>query len=307
MKILVMGTGGIGGYFGGRLAAAGQDVTFIARGAHLDAIRRDGLQILSANGNVTIKPAKAVGDPSEAQAPEIVIFATKLGDTAQAAKALRPVVHSGATVISLQNGVEGPDLIQTVLPDVHVAPGVARISSHIARPGVIEHKAQAGRIEFGEPDGRSNPKLEAFHRACKEADIDAVLGPEIRYNVWMKFASLAPSSGLMTLTDAPYGLVRETPGTRVLFEEAVREVIAVGRAAGVPFKPDDFATIMKIVDSSPREMVTSMVVDRRAGKPLEVNYFSGTLVRMGEKLGVPTPTHKFITQALSIWADGRKG
>jgi 2-dehydropantoate 2-reductase len=307
MKILVMGTGGIGGYFGGRLAAAGQDVTFVARGAHLEAIRRDGLQVLSANGNVTVKPAKAVSDPAAAEPPEIIMFATKLGDTEQAARALKPVAREGATIISLQNGIEGPDIIAAALPGAHIVPGLARISCHVARPGVIEHKAQAGRIEFGELDGRrASPRLEAFHRACKEVGIDAVLATEIRYNVWMKFASLAPSSGLITLTNTSFGPVRETPGTRALLADALREVIAVGTAAGVPFKPEDFATIMKGWDSNPPSMVTSMLVDRRAGKPLEINYFSGTVVRMGEKFGVPTPTHKFIAQALSIDADGCK-
>jgi 2-dehydropantoate 2-reductase len=247
-----------------------------------------------------------VSDPSQAEPSEVVIIATKLGDTEPAAKDLKPVLREGAIIISLQNGIVGPDIIAAALPGAHVVPGLARISSHIAQPDVIEHKAQAGRIEFGDPDGRANPHLRAFHQACKDAGIDAVLASDIRYNVWLKFASLAPSSGLMTLTNASYGLVRETPGTRALLEDAVREVIAVGKAAGVPFKPDDFANIMKAADSNPRDMVSSMLVDRRAGKPLEINYFSGTLVRMGEKLGVPTPTHKFIAQALSIDANGRQ-
>jgi 2-dehydropantoate 2-reductase len=305
MKMLVMGTGGIGGYFGGRLAAARNDVTFVARGEHLQVILRDGLQVLSPSGNVTVKPAKAVSDPTQAEPPEIVIFATKLGDTERAAKSLKPVLRDGAMIVSLQNGVEGPDIITAALPDAHVVPGLARISCHIARPGVIEHKAQAGRIEFGEPDGHTPPLLEAFRRACQDAGIDAVLASDIRYNVWLKFASLAASSGVRTLTNASFGPVRETPGTRALLEDALREAIAVGTAAGVPFKPTDFASIMTAADSNPREMVTSMLVDRRAGKPLEIDYFSGTLVRMGEKLGVPTPTHKFIAQALSIDANGR--
>jgi 2-dehydropantoate 2-reductase len=305
MKMLVMGTGGIGGYFGGRLAAAGNDLTFVARGDHLQAILRDGLQVLSPNGNVTVKPAKAVSDPTQAEPPAIVIFATKLGDTERAAKSLKSILREGAIIISLQNGVDGPDIIAAALPGAHVVPGLARISSHIVRPGVVEHKAQAGRIEFGQLDGRASPRLEAFHRACQDAGIDAVLASDIRYNVWLKFASLAASSGVITLTNASFGPVRETPGTRALLEDALREAIAVGTAAGVPFKSTDFASIMKAADSNPREMVTSMLVDRRAGKPLEINYFSGTLVRMGEKLGVPTPTHKFIAQALSIDANGR--
>jgi 2-dehydropantoate 2-reductase len=307
MKILVMGTGGVGGYFGGRLAGAGNDVTFIARGAHRDAIVRDGLQIISPLGNLTVKPAKAVSDPAEASQPDIVIFATKLSDTERASRSMIPLVHQATTVISLQNGIEGPEIIAAALPGAHVVPGVARISSHIAGPGVIEHKTPFARIEFGEPDGRNTPRLEAFHTACRSAGIDAVLTDEIRYNVWMKFASLAPGSGLMALTGESWGPVRETPGTRALLEDAVREVIAVGTAAGVPFKPDDFAAVMKGIVSNPPGMVSSMAMDRRAGKPLEINYLSGALVRLGEKLGIAAPTHKFIMQALSIDADGRKG
>ena len=245
MKILVMGSGGVGGYVGGRLAGSGNDVTFIARGAHLDVILRDGFQIISPLGNLTVKPAKAVADPAEAGQPEIVIFATKLGDTERAARSMRPVVRAGTTVISLQNGIEGPEIIAAALPAARVVPGVARISSHIARPGLIEHKTPFARIEFGDPDGKASSQLEAFHAACKAAGIDAVLTGDIRYNVWMKFAQLAPGSGLMALTGATAGPIRETPGTRALLEDAVREVIAVGTAAGVPFKPDDFAAVMK--------------------------------------------------------------
>src|SRR5215472_4776121 len=157
MKMLVMGTGGIGGYFGGRLAAAGNDVTFVARGEHLQAILRDGLQILSPNGNVTVKPAKAVSDPTQAEPPEIVIFATKLGDTERAAKSLKSVLREGAIIISLQNGVDGPDIIAAALPGAHVVPGLARISSHTGRPGAVKHKPRAGRIEFGQREGRASP------------------------------------------------------------------------------------------------------------------------------------------------------
>jgi hypothetical protein len=139
-----------------------------------------------------------VSDPSQAEPSEVVIIATKLGDTEPAAKDLKPVLREGAIIISLQNGIVGPDIIAAALPGAHVVPGLARISSHIAQPDVIEHKAQAGRIEFGDPDGRANPHLRAFHQACKDAGIDAVLASDIRYNVWLKFASLAPSSGLMT-------------------------------------------------------------------------------------------------------------
>jgi 2-dehydropantoate 2-reductase len=306
MRILVMGSGGVGGYFGGRLAAAGNDVTFVARGAHLEAMQRDGLVLDSQIGNATIKPAKAVSDPAGAGKVDVVIFATKLGDTEKAAESLKPVVGPDTIIITFQNGVDGPEIIRRVLPAAHVVPGVARIASHISRPGVIEHRSPFARIEFGEADGKPSPRLEAFHAACKAAGIDAVLSANIMRDVWLKFALLAPFSGVTALTGATAGPIRDTPGTRALIEAAVREVIAVGRAAGMPLEDGDFENVMKTIGHNPAAMTSSMAHDRMAGKPLEVNSLSGAVVRIGEKHGVGAPTHKFITQALAIDAPGKR-
>ncbi|MDX2159109.1 MAG: 2-dehydropantoate 2-reductase [Hyphomicrobiaceae bacterium] len=306
MKILIMGSGGVGGYFGGRLAGAGNEVTFVARGAHLDAMRRDGLTLDSALGNLTVKPARAVADPAEAGTVDVVMFATKLGDTESAARSLGPVVGKDTTVVTFQNGVDGPEIIKGVLPGAHVVAGVARIASHISRPGVIEQRGPFARIEFGEADGSKSGRLEAFHAACKAAGIDAILSNDIQRAVWMKFAMLAPFSGLTTLTGYTAGPIRETPGTRALLEAAVKEVIAVGIAAGVRITADDFANVWKAIEANPPAMTSSMSHDRRAGKPLELDYLSGGVVRLGERHGVPTPTHRFITQALAIDAGGRR-
>ncbi|MEZ5818956.1 MAG: 2-dehydropantoate 2-reductase [Hyphomicrobiaceae bacterium] len=306
MKILVMGSGGVGGYFGGRLAAAGNDVAFVARGAHLEAMRSNGLTLDSDFGKAEIKPAKAVGNPAEAGGPvDIVMFATKLGDTEAAAKGLAPVVGADTIIITFQNGVEGPEIIAKALPGAHVVPGVARIASHIPRPGVIEQRGPFARIEFGEPDGSASPKLEAFHAACKAAGIDAILSRDIRRGVWMKLAMLAPFSGLTALTGSTAGPIRETAGTRALMEAAVKEVLAVGKAEGVKVGEEDFGNVWKGVEANPPGMTSSMAHDRRAGKPLEVNYLSGAVVRIGERHGVATPTHKFITQALAIDVAGK--
>lgn len=305
MKILVMGSGGVGGYFGGRLAAAGNDVTFVARGSHLAAIQKEGLTLDSQLGNVTIKPAKATQDPATAGVPEIVMFATKMTDAEGAAAQLQPIAGKETTVITFQNGVEAPDIVKRMLPGIHVVPGVARIASHISRPGVIEQRSPFARLEFGEEKGGASPKLEAFHKACKAAGIDAILSENINRNVWLKFGMLATFSGMTALTGHTAGPIRTTPGTRALIEDAVRETIAVGNAAGGYLKPDDFAGLMKTIDGNPPAMTSSMSHDRRAGKPLEVNYLSGAVVRIGEKLGVAAPTHKFITQALSVDAAGK--
>lgn len=304
MKILVMGSGGVGGYFGGRLAGAGNEVTFVARGAHLEAMRRNGLHLDSQLGNLHVKLAHAVATAAEAEPPEIVLFATKLGDTESGALSLKPVIRPGTTIITFQNGVDGPEIIQRVLPEAHVVPGVARIASHISKPGTIEQRSPFARIEFGELDGSPSPKLEAFHAACKAAGIDAVHSKNIQRDIWLKFALLAPFSGISSLTGSTAGPIRGTAGTRALMEAAVREVIAVGIGAGVPLRPEDFANVWKAIESQPPAMTSSMAHDRKAGKPLEVNYLSGTVVRIGEKLGVPTPTHKFIQQALAIDAAG---
>ncbi|MFM9938252.1 MAG: 2-dehydropantoate 2-reductase [Hyphomicrobiaceae bacterium] len=305
MKILVMGSGGVGGYFGGRLAAGGNDVTFVARGAHLAAMQKDGLVLDSQLGNATIKPAKATSDPASAGVPDVIMFATKMGDTEGAAAQLKPIVKDGVTIITFQNGVEGPELIQRVLPGAHVVPGVARIASHISKPGTIEQRSPFARLEFGEAKGGTSPKLQAFHAACKAAGIDAILSENIQRNVWMKFAMLAPFSGMTTLTGETAGPIRTTPGTRSLIEAAVREVIAVGKAAGTGLKDDDYEALMKAIDGNPAAMTSSMSHDRKAGKPLEVNYLSGAVVRIGAKHGVAAPTHQFITQALAIDAAGR--
>ena len=306
MKIVVMGPGGVGGYFGARLAAAGNDVTFVARGAHLAAMQANGLDVRSVIGNVHVKPARAVADPAEAPAADAVILAVKMGDTQSAAASLKPILKPGTPIFTFQNGVEAADMIAAVVGDGHVVPGVARIASHIASPGVIEHASPFARLEFAEVDNGPSPRVAAFHTACRAAGIDAEIAPEIVRALWMKFAMLAPMSGVTTLTQKPAGPLRANPDTRALIEAAVHEVIAVGQAAGGGLKPDDMAAMMNIVDNLPEKMISSMAHDRAAGKPLELNWLSGAVVRLGDKHGVPTPTHRFIAQALALEAAGRK-
>lgn len=305
MRILVMGSGGVGGYFGGRLAAAGNDVTFVARGAHLAAMQKDGLLLDSQLGEARVTPAKTVSDPAAAGTADIVIFATKMVDAEAAAAQLKPTVGPETIVIAFQNGVEGADVVKRVLPNAHVIPGVARIASHIPRPGVIEHASKFARIEFAEPDGSKNPKLEAFHVLCKAAGIDAIMPADIRRAQWIKFAMLAPFSGITALTGHAAKELRASPGTYALIRTAVQEVIDVAKAEGIAIKPEDFDSVMKTIDQLPDGMVSSMAHDKRAGKPLEVEWLSGGVVRVGSRHGVPTPTHAFFKQALSVDAAGK--
>lgn len=304
MRILVMGSGGVGGYFGGRLAAAGNDVTFVARGAHLAAISEAGLMLDSQHGNALIKPAKAVRDPRDAPRADLVMFATKMGDAEAAARQLAPAVGLETTIIAFQNGVEGAATVRSVLPEAHIVTGVARIASHISKPGVIEHRSQFARIEFAEDDGRASPKLEAFLAMAKAAGIDAIMPSDIRRAQWMKFAMLAPFSGMTTLTGHAAAALRANPKTYDLIGSAVREVIAVATAEGIAMRPDDAATIMKTIDQLPDAMTSSMAHDRRAGKPLEVDWLSGAVARIGARHGIAAPTHAFIASALAIDAGG---
>jgi 2-dehydropantoate 2-reductase len=269
-------------------------------------MQNNGLEVRSVIGNVHVKPARAAADPVDAGAPDAVVFAVKMGDTERAAASLKPILKPGTPIFTFQNGVEATEMIGAAAGEGHVVPGVARISSHIAAPGVVEHVSPFARLEYAEADNRPSARVEAFHAACRAAGIDAEIMPEIVRALWLKFAMLAPMSGVTTLTQKSAGPLRSNPDTRALIEAAVQEVIAVGAAAGGFLTPADMAAMLKIVDNLPEKMISSMAHDRASGKPLELNWLSGAVVRIGAKHGVPTPTHRFITQALALEAAGRQ-
>lgn len=304
MKFIVMGSGGVGGYFGARLAAAGNEVVFVARGGHLVALQSEGLRLDSPLGNLHLRPTRAVARAGDAGIVDAVIFAVKMGDTEQAAASLKPTLREGTPIFTFQNGVEAPDLITRVVGPGHVVPGVARVASHISAPGVIMHASPFARLEFAESDNKPSHRCEAFHAACLAAGIDAQLAPNIQRALWIKFAMLAPMSGITTLTQRTAGPLRTNPATRALIEAAVREVVAVGAAADGGLTAEDTEALIKTIDALPETMTSSMAHDRAARKPLEVNWLSGAVVRFGDRYGVATPTHRFITQALALEAGG---
>lgn len=306
MKILVMGSGGIGGYFGARLAAAGNEVTFVARGPHLAAMRGEGLRVESQLGNVHLVVTSAVAEPRDAGAVDAVIFAVKMGDAEAAAAAVRPALGEETPIFTFQNGVEAAELIDKVVGAGHVVPGVARIASHIAKPGVIEHASPFAKLEFAEADNKPSERVQAFHATCRSAGIDAEVSPDIQRALWLKFAMLAPMAGVTTLTQRTAGPLRSNPDTRALIEAAIEEVVAVGEAAGSGLSRSDLPALIKTVDNLPETMTSSMSHDRAAGKPLELNWLSGAVVRLGERYGVAAPTHRFIVQALALDAAGNR-
>jgi len=305
MKITVMGPGGVGGYFGARLAVAGNDVTFVGRGSHLEAMRKGGLRLDSDIGKLHLKPVQAVSDAREIPAADAIIFTVKLGDTEKAAQSLKALVDKGATIFTFQNGVESVERICRIVGAKSVVPGVARIAAHIIEPGVIRQAGSFAKIEFAEADGKPSARTAAFHKACKEAGIDAVLSPNIRRDLWIKFAMLAPHAAMTALTRGPIGPVRSNPKSRELLQSLVQETVAVGIALETGLEPGDVGKIMQGYDNMPKTFLASMAHDILAGKPLEVDHLSGVVVRLGTEAGVPTPAHKFITQALAPFAAGK--
>ena len=304
MKIVVMGSGGVGGYFGARLAAAGNDVTFVARGAHGEAMRRNGLRLDSEIGRLDLNPVKVVGDAREIATADAVMFTVKMRDTEGAAESLRELAAGGATIFTFQNGVESGRRIGPIVGRDRVVEGAARIASHIAEPGVIKQIGNFAVLEFGEAGGAS-PRVRALHEACIAAGITAKVSDNISRTLWTKFAFLAPMSGMTALTRGPIGPVRAVPPSRALLEAAVQEAVAVGMALKTGLEPEDVERTMKLLDGVPAHMMASMCHDLLAGKPIEVDGLSGAVARLAKENGLAAPTHAFIAAALAPFRDGK--
>jgi 2-dehydropantoate 2-reductase len=304
VRIAIMGAGGVGGYLGGRLAAAGQDVTFIARGAHLAAIREHGLALRSALGDLVIRPAQASDDPAAIGPVDLVIFAVKLYDTEAAAQATRPLLGPDTGVVTFQNGVDSTAVLARVLGPDHVLGGVAQIAAVIAEPGIIQHTGTMATFAFGELDGSRSERVGALVAALQSASVEHRISADIGRDIWDKMAFLATFAGLTALMRLPIGPIREDAETRAMLRDGLSEALAVARARGVAL-PDDFVErTLERCDRLPYEMKSSMLQDLERGRRLEVPWLSGALVRLSQELGVPTPTHAFITTALKLHAGG---
>jgi len=298
MRIAVFGAGGAGGYFGGRLAQAGEDVVFIARGEHLRAMREHGLRVDSLKGDFVIRLAQATDDPSQVGPVDAVLVCVKAWDVPAAAQAMRPLVGPETFVVPLENGVEAPDQLAAVLGAEHVLGGLARIISFIAEPGHIRHTGAEPYVAFGELDRRPSQRAERLRRAFARAGVTAEIPPDIQVAMWEKFLFIAAISGVGAVTRAPAGIMRSLPETRQMLEQAIREVFAVARARGIALPEEVVAKTMAYIDSLPPDGTASMQRDIIAGRPSELEYQNGTVVRLGRESGVPTPTHAFIYASL---------
>jgi len=300
MKFAIFGTGGVGGYFGGRLAEAGEDVTFIARGVHLAAIRGNGLAVESTAGDFRVLPAKATDDPASVGPVEVVVVAVKAWDVKEAASAMRPLVGSETVVIPLENGVEAPDELAAALGAGPVLGGLCKIFAYIAEPGVVRHAGVEPSLAFGEMDGSESGRVRRLRTVFRRAKGVTVEEPrDIRVALWQKFVFISAFSGVGSVTRSSAGAIRSAPETHAMLRACMRETQEVGRARGVALAPDTFEKTLAFFDQSlPEEATSSMQRDVQEGRPSELEYQTGAVVRLGREAGVATPVNDFLYSAL---------
>jgi 2-dehydropantoate 2-reductase len=303
MKIAVIGAGGVGGYFGGRLGGSGEDVHFVARGAHLAALQSTGLRLVSPKGDLDLPRVKATDNPAAIGPVDAVLFTVKMYDVEPAAAMLSPLVGSDTVVITLQNGVEAIDIVSRHVGRSHVAGGVAYVAAVVDRPGVIRHTTLDTLI-FGELDGRRSPRLNALAEACVRAGFKARVSDQIQTDLWSKFSRLTVFSGMTAVTRSPLGVIRDEPELLAMMKAGIEEAIRVGRAHSVPLPDVVMDEIMKMVTTMPPQSKSSMLEDLERGRRLELPWLSGAVVRLGREAGVETPIHQFIATVLRPFVHG---
>jgi 2-dehydropantoate 2-reductase len=306
MRIAIVGAGGVGGYFGAKLARAGESVLMLARGAHLDAIARHGLHVRSAvDGEFTVK-VEAVESLAGQPPVDMALFCVKSFDTRVAAEALRPVLGPDTGVVSLQNGVDNEEILDEVLGPGRALGGAAFVFSTIASPGVIAHTL-LGRIVFGELDGRVSERATRLRDALARAGVPVELSTDVRRVLWEKYLLISAQAGTTALARAPIGVIRETPETWRMYRRIVDELAALARASGVALAADVVDTIMKGAAALAPTATSSLHHDLVQGRRLELEALHGHAVRLGERLGVPTPTVFAVYAALKPHAAGSRG
>jgi 2-dehydropantoate 2-reductase len=303
MKIAVMGSGAIGGYIGARLASAGAEVTFIARGPHLTAIRAGGLTILSPLGNLLIAPASATDDPAAVGAVDAVLLGTKLYDVEAAAGEIGPMLGHETAVVCLQNGVDATDIVARLYGRPHVVGGVVVINGEIMAPGVIRHNA-LNRLTVGELDGRESARVARLVALANAAGIEAASSRDIRLDIWRKFLVLAPMAALSAMTRVVLARVRAHEETWRLAEQGMREVVAVAQAQEVGLTEEDVRSALTFVQGMPATWRASLAVDLEQGRRLEIDWLAGAVSRLGQAAGIETPFHRIALGVLKPHAAG---
>jgi 2-dehydropantoate 2-reductase len=298
MRVAVFGAGGVGGYFGGRLAQAGEDVVFIARGEHLRALQSSGLRVDSIKGDFHLQPVQASDEPSRVGVVDAILVAVKAWQVADAAQVMRPMVGPSTFVVPLQNGVEAPYELIDALGAGHTLGGLCRISALVAAPGHIRHVGIEPYIAFGELDRRPSQRSEQLRLAFETAGVQVQVPEDIHIAMWEKFVFIAAISGVGGVVRLPLGALRSVPETRQMLAKAMQEIVAVARGRGINLASDLVRRTLALIDGSPYGVSASMARDIIEGRPSELHYQNGAVVRMGRKLGIPTPVNAFIYASL---------
>ena len=305
MRIAVIGSGGVGGYIGGRLAQAGHEVAFLARGAHLEALRSKGLRVKSTDGDFEIASVTATDQPLELGPADLFLFTVKTYDTEAVAASLKPLLRPGATVLTLQNGIDNHEIIDRALGDGVALAGTIRIETSIAEPGVISHPSKGAITRFGEigPDrttGSQSERVETLRAAFAEAKLNVAVPDDMRAELWDKFLFIVPFAGLTTLTRAPIGEILASPELTATLLQMLAEAGAVAKAEGVDFGADVAEKRLGWMRRLHPDMKSSLQRDLERGKPLEIDALAGALARLGAKHGIPTPVTSCVNAVLAL-------
>lgn len=298
MRIAIYGSGSVGGYFGGRLAQAGEEVSFIARGQHLQAMQQNGLRVDSLKGDFVVKPVQATDDPQQLGEVDAVIVGVKAWQVPEAAKNMRPLIGEGTCVLPLQNGVDAPAQLAAELGEEHVLGGLCQISSLVAGPGHIRHVGLEPLIALGELDDRTSERVERLREALERAGVKVDVPENIQAAMWRKFLFIASISGVGAVTRAPVGVMRSIPETRGMLEQSLQEVYAIAKERKVALPEDVVEKTMAFIDGLGAGVVASMQRDIMEGRPSELEAQNGAVVRMGAECGVPTPLNNFLYSSL---------
>ncbi len=307
MKIAVMGTGGVGGYFGGRLAQGENDVHFIARGEHLEALREEGIKVKSTLGDFDIRAIPVTGDTEHIGEVDAVLFTVKSQDTREAAEEIKLLLGDSTVVVSLQNGVDNEEVLKEVLESGQVLGGVAYIEALISAPGEITHKSPFAKVSFGAFGGENSPKAQELLEAFEAVGVEAELENDIQRVIWTKWLFICAFSGITALTRQPIGRVLEDEATTDLYRRAMKEIAALAQARGVDLPEDIVQERLEFSRNSlDPEMRSSLQQDLVKGRPLELDALNGYASKLGDELGVDTPVNDFIYTALKLCKDGVK-
>lgn len=300
MKIVIMGAGGVGGYLGGLLAREGKDVSFVARGAHLETIRQEGLTIEGVQEEGFTLPVSATDNPEDIGPVDLVLFCVKSYDTESSASALLPLLGPETVVLSLQNGVDNEEKIQNITGKERVMGGVAYLSSQVIRPGVIRKAGGPRKIVFGEMDGSMTERAKEIQKVFESGGIDCEISEQIKKVLWEKFIFICAMGGMTAVTRKPIGPIRKYSPAFEMCIAAMKEVEEVGRALSIPLDGDIIEKTTSLINGFPENTRSSLLVDLEAGKRLEIDALNGTVMRLGEEHGVSTPTNRFIYLCLKL-------